>query len=81
MFESSNQSESKEPLMTKKQKKTLTRVIITGISFTVLMILDKTGCLNALPLLVKFILYFIQFCNPDSINLGVVLNDKFIEIL
>ena len=47
--------------MTKKQKKTLTRVIITGIAFTVLMILDKTGCLNALPLLVKFILYFIPY--------------------
>lgn len=47
--------------LTKKQKKTLIRVIIVLIIFAVLMILDKTGCLDSIPLFAKFILFFIPY--------------------
>ncbi len=47
--------------MTKKQKKTLVRIIAVGIIFTVLLILDKTGPLDVLPLWGKFLLYFIPY--------------------
>ena len=47
--------------MTKKQKKTLARIIAVGIVFAVLMILDKTGPLDVLPLWGKFLLYFIPY--------------------
>lgn len=47
--------------MTKKQKKTLVRIVAVGIIFTVLLILDKTGPLDVLPLWGKFLLYFIPY--------------------
>lgn len=54
-------NQSKEHPMTKKQKKTLVRIIAVGIIFTVLLILDKTGPLDVLPLWGKFLLYFIPY--------------------
>ena len=47
--------------MTKKQKKTLIRIIAVGIVFAILLILDKTGPLDALPLWGKFLLYFVPY--------------------
>lgn len=47
--------------MTKKQKKTLVRIVAVGIIFIVLLILDKTGPLDVLPLWGKFLLYFIPY--------------------
>lgn len=47
--------------MTKKQRKTFIRVIIVLIIFAVLMILDKTGALDGIPLIVKFFLFFIPY--------------------
>lgn len=47
--------------MSKKEKKTLTRIIITGVWFAVLMVLEKTGHLSGVPAAGRFFLYFIPY--------------------
>ena len=47
--------------MNKKQKKTLYRIIVSGILFFTFLILEKTGVLEPLPILVQGILFLIPY--------------------
>ena len=47
--------------MTKKQKKVRNRIIIVLIMFVALLILDKTGVLDPVPEIAKFIIYLIPY--------------------
>ncbi|MBQ9611486.1 MAG: cadmium-translocating P-type ATPase [Lachnospiraceae bacterium] len=47
--------------MTKKQKKTLYRILAVLAAFVILLVLDKTGVLEPLPGAVVFILFFIPY--------------------
>lgn len=50
-----------ENIMNKKQKKTLYRIIVSGILFFTFLILEKTGVLEPLPILVQGILFLIPY--------------------
>lgn len=50
-----------ENIMNKKQKKTLYRIIVSGILFFTFLILEKTGVLDPLPILVQGILFLIPY--------------------
>lgn len=47
--------------MTGKQKKTRNRILIVLVIFTVLLILEKTGLLDKLPLVVKFAIFLVPY--------------------
>ena len=50
-----------ENIMNKKQKKTLYRIIVSGILFFTFLILEKIGVLESLPILVQGILFLIPY--------------------
>lgn len=47
--------------MTGKQKKTRNRILIVLVIFTVLLVLEKTGLLDKLPLVVKFAIFLVPY--------------------
>ncbi len=47
--------------MTKKQKKTRNRILIVLGIFTVLLILEKTGLLESLPTIVRFLIFLVPY--------------------
>ncbi len=47
--------------MTGKQKKTRNRILIVLVIFTVLLVLEKTGLLDKLPLVVKFATFLVPY--------------------
>ena len=47
--------------MTGKQKKTRNRILIVLVIFTVLLVLEKTGLLDKLPLVVKFVIFLVPY--------------------
>jgi len=47
--------------MTKKQKKTLTRVLIVLVCFFVLLVLDKTGAFDGIHGFIRFLSYFLPY--------------------
>ncbi len=47
--------------MTKKQKKTRNRILIVLGIFTVLLILEKTGVLESLPTIVRFLIFLVPY--------------------
>ena len=54
-------SSRQEFIMTKKQKKTLYRILAVLAAFVILLVLDKTGVLEPLPGAIVFILFFIPY--------------------
>ena len=47
--------------MTGKQKKTRNRILIVLVIFTVLLVLEKTGLLDKIPLVVKFAIFLVPY--------------------
>ena len=47
--------------MTGKQKKTRNRILIVLVIFSVLLVLEKTGLLDKLPLVVKFAIFLVPY--------------------
>lgn len=76
--------------MTKKQKKTRNRIVCVLIIFFILLVLDKTGVFEALPLLVRFIIYLIPYIiigydviKKAAINIshGQVFDENFLMMI
>ena len=76
--------------MTKKQKKTRNRIVCVLIIFFILLVLDKTGVFEALPLLVRFIIYLIPYLiigydviKKAAINIshGQVFDENFLMMI
>ncbi|SDB12697.1 heavy metal translocating P-type ATPase [Eubacterium oxidoreducens] len=76
--------------MTKKQKKMLRAIIIAGIIYTVLFVLDKCGMLEKLPIIVAGVLFAIPYVivgydvvirSCKSIAHGQVFNEYFLMMV
>ena len=76
--------------LTKKQKKTLYRILGVLAAFAVLLVLDKTGVLEKLPPIVVFFLYFIPYLIIAydvirsawrNIKVGQVFDENFLMML
>ena len=76
--------------MTKKQKKTLVRIIVSGILFFTLLILEKTGALSALPILVQAALFAVPYLiigydiiirAAKNISHGQVFDENFLMMI
>ena len=76
--------------MTKKQKKTRNRILIVLGIFTVLLILEKTGLLKTVPLIVRFLLFLVPYVmigydviKKAAVNIshGQVFDENFLMMI
>ena len=76
--------------MTKKQKKTRNRILIVLGIFTVLLILEKTGLLKTVPLIVRFLLFLVPYVmigydviKKATVNIshGQVFDENFLMMI
>ena len=76
--------------MTRKQKKTLYRILVVLALFIVLLILDKLGIMEPLPWFVKFIIYLVPYgiigydvIRKAAINIshGQVFDENFLMMI
>ncbi|WP_026654933.1 heavy metal translocating P-type ATPase [Butyrivibrio sp. AE3003] len=76
--------------MTKKQKKTRNRILIVLGIFTVLLILEKTGLLKNVPLIVKFLIFLVPYVmigydviKKSAVNIshGQVFDENFLMMI
>ncbi|WP_027208335.1 heavy metal translocating P-type ATPase [Butyrivibrio hungatei] len=76
--------------MTKKQKKTRNRILIVLGIFTVLLILEKTGLLKNVPLIVKFLIFLVPYVmigydviKKAAVNIshGQVFDENFLMMI
>ena len=76
--------------MTKKQKKTRNRILIVLGIFTVLFILEKTGLLKTVPLIVRFLLFLVPYVmigydviKKAAVNIshGQVFDENFLMMI
>ena len=76
--------------MTKKQKKTRNRILIVLGIFTVLLILEKTGLLENVPLIVRFLIFLVPYVmigydviKKAAVNIshGQVFDENFLMMI
>lgn len=76
--------------MTGKQKKTRNRILIVLVIFTVLLVLEKAGLLDKLPLVVKFAIFLVPYImigydviKKAAINIrhGQVFDENFLMMI
>ena len=76
--------------MTKKQKKTRNRILVVLAIFTVLLILDKTGVMENVPVVVQFLIFLVPYIiigydviKKAAVNIrhGQVFDENFLMMI